>query len=555
MRQTYGILFWLLCLAVASPALGQRRVDKLETSVKNVEGDLEVLQEFIQDQSKALQKLKKRVQANEKLKSEINTVNAKIATTASALHKTISVDIDELAQQNAKASKQIEAIEKKLKKRVKFFGQVRVRPEYRENSRDFNSDLDEDQNFMTSHRARIGMLVEPVKGVKGKFSLQDARVWGTNPLAGLDDPAVQFHEAFVDIQLKKDVASLVLGRQELKFGAQRMVGAPNWGQSGVSFDAMNLKLKYKNYVKGSVLLSWLDERNAISGDDELFGGYYVTIPYVKGIDIDQYFLVLWDDRSEAQRKIGTLGARVAGDLPWHTNLFFDLEASIQFGTVSESAPKADIFADAAAGPGQTPKDQTHFAAAYYAELGYKIPVKTYDPKVSVFFHSASGDGNTSPTNVGNDTHTSFVPLFPTNHALFGKMDLFKMSNIVDLGVRAAAKLGSGWSTRVEGHYFSLVSATGPLVGHGDTGFASIPWGDSKALGTEFDLDVTYRFNKHVAFMAGYSVFLPAEEGAIQDRVIQRREEPDPDDPAKTQTWEYPSGDPAHWLFFQADFTF
>ena len=477
MKQVYCILVGLVCLAVALPAMGQRRLDNLETKVKNVEGDLEVLQEFIQDQTKALQKLKQRVEQTEKLKAEINTVNAKIATTVSAMHKKISVDIDEMAQKNEAAVKRIADLEEKMKKKVKFFGQVRVRPEFRTNSRDFNSDLDEDQNIWSSHRARLGMLVEPMDGMKGKFVLQDARVWGTNPVGGpTDDPGLEVHEAYAKVQLAKDVAWLKMGRQELKFGAQRMLGNTDWSQEAVSFDALNLKFKHDNFVKGSLLLSWLDERNATNGEDEIFGGYYVTVPYIKGIDIDHYFLVLWDDRDDARRKVGTLGARIAGDLPWHENLFFDLEASLQFGTVSELTPPTDLFEDNEPEAGQKPKDMSHLAASYYAEVGYKVPVKFYDPKVSFFVHTASGDGNTSPTDTGNDSHTSFIPLFPTGHNILGKMDLFKLSDIVDVGLKGSTNVVKGLSARLELHYLSLVTETGPLVGLSKFGYASVPWG-------------------------------------------------------------------------------
>lgn len=559
MRQFVTILTGLLCVMVVTSVFGQKKLRDMESRIKNVEGDLEVLQEFIQDQSKAMQQLKQRLEETGKYKAQIEGLDKKIGGVFD-LTKQVSGDVVKIGQKIDEQAKRVGAVEEALKKGIKFTGQLRVRPQLKTNFDTFNYELAEDQNMFATQRLRLGVDVAPAKGVEARFTLQDARGWGLNTQG--PDPAnpLRVHEGYMKLALDEKLASLKLGRQEWEFGAGRLIGNNDWAQDARSFDGLDLTLTHENIIQADFLLALLDERNATDGEDELFGGVYAVTPYLEDMTIEAYLLFLWDNRDRAKRNVNTVGLRTAGKAPFHKNLFFDIELSLQFGTVTETGPKdaeknleeGDVAASAVA---DNFVDNSHFGAAYHVEVGYDIPVK-FSPALSLFVDIASGDGNSSPADPGNDQHVSFVPLFPTQHALLGKMDMWHLSNIIDFGGKLKLAPAEDLVVNVEGHYLKLYAGGGPYPG-GDALNSSLTEASPEDLGVEVDLDVTYTLNDNLALAAGYSIFLPG--AAISDdetgRIRNLRTEVNPDDPTDLQTWEYPGGDPAHWLFVQADLTF
>ncbi len=548
MKRIAVTLAVMVCaVLLASPALAQKKISQLEEKTALIEEDLEVLKEFLQDQSKAINDLRSGA-------AKVTALEQRVAKTEKAV-KTLPEADKKLAKLIMDVSSRVTEVDKRLaivedelaRKRVNFSGQFRVRPQIVTNVDNFNSSLDEDQDLFANQRLRIGMDVTPVDWMTGVFVLQDVRGWGNNAPDSADrsDP-LRVHEAYLKVELYPKMLELKIGRQEWDFGSSRMIGKSDWSQAGRSFDGFDLTVTYENFIRADVLFSILDERSATDGEDLLFGGAYLTVPYIKGLDFDLYLLYLHDNRDGARRKVGTLGARVGGHMPFHTPLFVDLEASVQFGTVTEgfSGDTAVI-------------DQDHLATAYHLEVGYEIPEKVTNPVVSIFFDAASGDGNTSANLTStNDLHSAFVPLFGTRHKILGDMDLWHLSNIWDIGGKASITPLKGLSFELALHSMHLVEDTGPLP-RGNAVGSSLSKAIRTDLGFEIDLRADYRLNENIAFALGYSAFIPG--GAIEDQTPNRRLEQiaDPNNPGQTkdQLFDYPYGDPAHWLFMQADFTF
>ncbi len=163
MRAIVWGMLALLCLVTFAPeASAQRRkLDALETRLSNMQTDLEVLQEFIQEQSTGLTNLKQKTAELEKLKTQIGAVDGQVKGLNALVAKNVDA-IDTLGQKVATEEKRLTVMAEELKrKKVDFSGQLRIRPEFKMNQRYFNNLLDEDQNFMASHRARISLDVRP----------------------------------------------------------------------------------------------------------------------------------------------------------------------------------------------------------------------------------------------------------------------------------------------------------------------------------------------------------------------------------------------------------
>jgi hypothetical protein len=557
----WSIVALICCVSFSLDANAQRRrLEALDTRVGNLATDLEVLQEYIQEQSTGLTNIKKKMAELDKLKTQVGKVEGRVNGLSSIVTKNTAA-IDTLGQKLAEEEKKVTAIEEELaRKRVNFSGQLRIRPEFRNAHKYFNYDLDADENLLASHRARINLDIAPAKWFNARVSLQDARQWGSStlflqrddlgpttdvtgtPIARPEDAnrdsALRVHEAYLDVRAADDLIAVRAGRQIWNFGAGRMVGDNDWEQAGRSFDGLDVTIKYENYVKADLLFSWVDERNSLGGNDVLFGGAYINVPYIEGMDLDAYLLYLGDDRNSAKRNVGTVGARVAGELPMHKALFFDLEGALQFGTVTEQGPTDNAT-----------KDNSLYAVFFHADAGYVIPVET-SPTISLFYELASGDGNTSPADEANDQAVSWIPLFPTSHSLFGRMDIWRQTNVWDVGGRIKVTPVKGLDVTAELHSLHLYESTGAFPWGGEPAASYLEEVDT-TLGLEFDLFARYVLSEQLALTAGYSVFAPG--GAFSDL-----DENDPiilEDSEDGGLYRYPRGDAAQWLYVQADFTF
>lgn len=557
----WGIVALICCVSFSLDASAQRRrTNALDARVNNLATDLEVLQEFIQEQSTGLTNLKKKIAELDQLKGEVGKQASQVKGLSAIVSKNTAA-IDALGQRVAGGEQKLTAIEEELaRKRVDFSGQLRIRPEFRNSHKYFNYDIDADENLLASHRARINLDIAPAKWFNARVSLQDARQWGSStlflqrddlgpttditgapiarPQDANRDSALRVHEAYLDMRFADDRVALRSGRQIWNFGAGRMIGDNDWEQAGRSFDGLDLTVKYQNYVKADLLFSWVDERNSLGGNDVLFGGAYVTVPYIEELNIDAYLLYLGDDRDSARRNVGTLGARAAGKLPFHKALFFDLEGAIQFGTVTEQAPTDNATTD-----------NSLYAVFFHVDAGYVIPVQL-PLSVSIFYELASGDGNTSPADPANDQAVSWVPLFPTSHSLFGRMDIWNQSNIWDIGGKLRGTPLKGLDITMELHSLHLYESTGAFPWGGEPAASYLDTVDTN-LGIEFDIYARYLLSEQLAVVAGYSVFAPG--GAFSDL-----DKSDPivlEDSSDGGLYRYPRGDAAQWLYVQADFTF
>ncbi|MBK9225142.1 MAG: alginate export family protein [Flavobacterium sp.] len=89
-------------------------------------------------------------------------------------------------------------------------------------------------------------------------SLQDVRVWGqdastNNRTTAENNNGVMFHEAWAEIMLidtlsKIKTYALKIGRQEISYDDQKVLGSLDWLQQGRRHDAIVLKYANKGWV-------------------------------------------------------------------------------------------------------------------------------------------------------------------------------------------------------------------------------------------------------------------------------------------------------------------
>jgi hypothetical protein len=365
-----------------------------------------------------------------------------------------------------------------------FSGEIRQRSEL--DARDFNPDTTPADYHLL--RTRLNALVQPVEGVDVFVQVQDSRLFGGDPARarGTIDPTagqLDLHQAYFEISDLFDAnLSLKVGRQELAYGNQRLVGSVGWSNIGRTFDAGVLAYEGEqasiDLFAAKLVGTTLEDDGA-----QNFYGAFSSWQIARGQTLD-VFALLDNNTNEVANGDGesvsrlvrfTPGLALRGGLD---RLDYTLEAAYQTGkqSVTEGAERAAIG-----------------ASLLSAKASYVLN-PTRNLTLGGGYTRLSGD-----TDPADDELGAFNTLFATNHKFYGYMDYFPSTlptlGLQDIQITGGVNISERARLRAAFHHFTLAEATG-------TG--------AQTLGQELDVTATYRFADTVTFTAGVSAFLPDE---------------------------------------------
>lgn len=369
----------------------------------------------------------------------------------------------------------------------------------------------------------MNLLVEG----RSSYSFDDERFSATAPGQGLAerDGPMDLHQAFLFLGNHKEFpVSLKIGRQELVYGDQRLLGHLRWNNNARTFDAA--KVRWQNAFFGVDVftggLVYNDHRNLNrSNSQDVFSGAYFNFPTLaknelveaylfrrtvsRGILTDSWTGVAAPFRFPAPQDLYTAAVRIRSKPLAYNAWDYGVELMHQFGERTTVAPGATVAAAAA-----SPRlDQTAWAAVL--QSGYTLTEHPWQPRLAVIYSYASGDRNAAD----GDSET-FQNLFATTHLHYGYMDLSSLQNLEDLRLALAAKPRPNVSLALEIHFQRLNRTTdfwynvagvprnfaGAAVGSGG-GFRINP-SYSRDLGTEVDLVAGWTFKPYAQIEVGAS---------------------------------------------------
>lgn len=363
------------------------------------------------------------------------------------------------------------------------------------NNLDFNSAVDKDSWELNS-RLYIKAKVDFDNGVTAFFQPQAVHSASHTSAAGtVDLTQADFLQAYIDYDMKG--VGIRLGRQQLVYGDQRLLGHLGWKDVARTFDG--LKLSYKKEAlqidaflvhpadivsmtptvaspQGSSLVTW---------EDRTLAGLYGTYTVAPETGVDAYF-INWSHADTANvgvgRSVNTFGARAFGK--WD---------------------KIDATAESVFQNGDWATGVTQSASAYAVKAGYTLD--KWATRVGIEYDYSPGDDKKDAS-----THKDFVFPFHTNHAHYGEMDRFSWANMKDLRLSVKSSPSPVLTLMGNLHFFSLDKATGDwlnVVGAGAL-YAGNPAYTETEAGTEIDLKVVYKVLsiKGLTLVANYSVFNP-----------------------------------------------
>ena len=366
---------------------------------------------------------------------------------------------------------------------------LRVRGEFRERAEGvvnggFDSGRD-DVYYLSRFRFSAVMTG---KAVSATIQVHDARV-GDKSFAPTGAPfkaAFDLRQAAVDIGSAKAPLAARLGRQEIAFGDQRLVGHANWLNSGRSFDAARVIVRARRAqidLFAASVVRILDDEFDKSGNGNRFAGAYVTSgALVPEAVVEPY--VFWRRDGNLRSESGsfdalhqlTTGARLVGKLP--ARLDYNIEAAIQRGSLGSDSVGA---------------------WAGHWQLRHTLQSKRA-PHVIAEYNYASGDANPADGRRG-----TFDQLYPTAHDKYGLADQVGWRNIHHLRAGFDIALIRLTPIAVSYHSFWLAESRDALYAASGAPIARVPSGAaSTRVGQEIDAQISRPITPQLTLAAGYS---------------------------------------------------
>ncbi len=281
---------------------------------------------------------------------------------------------------------------------------------------------------------------------------------------------------------------LKVGRQELRYGTERVISPGDWGNVTRTFDAAKLTLgdpdTNVDIFAASVVQVDVNALNKRRDGDNLYGIYAQMKRLLPNATVEPFLLykTMAGGSAGAGAHLYTAGARLAARLP--ANFDFSTKLASQTGSSGTD---------------------TISAWAGYWIIGYTMPATLLSPRFLIEYAHASGDRNAF-----DGRRETFDPLFPSPHADFGIADLVGWRNVRDFRTGIELTPSAESMVRASLHSFWLASRMDHFYNPVGQIVASVPPGGSisSKIGNELDISWTYRPVPKITLGAGWARLFP-----------------------------------------------
>jgi hypothetical protein len=388
--------------------------------------------------------------------------------------------------QPAPTSDWLSDITARLPRWLNLGGQYRGRFEG-QTGREFTSG---NNDFYYLSQFRLDLKIRIFSGLRLVLEGQDSRAPGFDfrPRPASFQNSFDLRQGYLQLHYgdQREVG-VQLGRQELSFGEERLIGAGNWSNTSRSFDAARL---YVSTPSGrlDVLAADLVRTRDSSFDtpqlrgNNLYGAYASLKTPLRQTTIEPFlfYRTIPQVRNESGKSgpagFYTFGARLVGELP--QALDYNIEIAGERGTYA-----AEPFR----------------AWAGHWSLGYTMHNLVSSPRLVLEYNYASGDD--SPH---DGIHETFDQLFPTNHSKYGTADVIGWRNMHNLRAGVEQSIRPALKISYDYHSHWLATAADTLYSDNGTPLVTASAGVSaRHVGQEFDVVLSYQISQRYRFGFGY----------------------------------------------------
>ncbi len=330
------------------------------------------------------------------------------------------------------------------------------------------------------HRTRLYANLEFRDWFRFYFEGMDAvsELEDTPPRGNAEDRAALWNLFGDFLLLSCDCGDLSVrvGRQEMIFGAGRLIAPLRWGNVGRTFQGVSAAWKGEN-VDSTFFWTNPVEVDPFAGNgpdrSRDFWGFHSTLHAYENSTTDLFFYRLVRD-SGATFDVNTFGGRFEGERgPWACEIW----GAGQFGDVGAAS-------------------QSAWACSTGLARTFSMPGS---PTLWAYFDYATGDAD------GN----GFNQLFPLGHKYMGFMDFFARRNLQDVNFQLTMKPADRVKCLMWWHIFSLQNANDVPYNINLTPFAATAGGD-RDLGQELDLVTQITLTERSNLILGYSHFFTGD---------------------------------------------
>jgi hypothetical protein len=373
---------------------------------------------------------------------------------------------------------------------------LRVRAEFRERIEGFESGnfVPDRDDYYALSRIRFNVAATANNWLSFQTNLHDARVGDkeVGPVAPPFRAPLDIRMAFADLGTGKSPIAARLGRQEIAYGEQRLLGHLAWVNTGRVWDAARATLRSKPVqvdVFAASLVRFLPNDWDRSGfGNRLYGAYATAGALIPQAVVEPYTFFRRDENLASELgPRGTLqqvttGVRLAGKLP--ARLDYGVEMAAQRGSLAQD-------------------DLSAWAGHY--QLRESLPGKGAVKLISEY-NFASGDAN--PT---DGTRGTFDQLYPTGHDKLGLSDQVGWRNIHHLREGVEFSPWRNTPVSVSYHTWWLANRNDGLYAASGALAARVPGGAASShVGQEVDIQVSRALTPQLALNGGYAFLLPGK---------------------------------------------
>lgn len=363
---------------------------------------------------------------------------------------------------------------------IKLSGQVRQRSEM--SGKDFADSTE--VSSATVQRTRLNLSFTTAAGDQAFLQVQDTRTHGSETSTLTDGSAdmLDIHQAYF---LIKNVGgkslSVKIGRMELAFGNQRLVGAVGWHNIARAFDGTQFTYSKGNIKADAFYMKEVEAGAAGNVGDKDFRGVWIdskwSIPgLVNSTNIDGFFL---NQKQDETFNVNTVGIFSKGSygLVGGIKLTQEIDFALQSGALNDSTNMN--------------------ASLIGVRVGLVLGGMAIKPSIGVGYDLVSGN---DPTTSDNE---AFNTLYATNHKFYGFMDYFlnvpvhaKGYGLQDILLSGGIVPSKGIALNFAYHMFTTPQAV------------SLDSVDVNDLGTELDFTASFAYRPGIKIVGGYSIFTP-----------------------------------------------
>jgi hypothetical protein len=321
-----------------------------------------------------------------------------------------------------------------------------------------------------------GLEIRPTKWLTGYMQFVDAHALGlplkyttANQRDSFDD-----RQAFLAFHAKG--VKVIAGRQELRYGGERLVGISNWTNTSRTWDGFLGRIGDKNRLDlfstsvVAIHATSLDKHGA----GLTFHGAVGTISTWAPHTVLQPFIYIraipWvesQQKSYGTETEVTPGAEVSAKL--RGGFYFDTLGALQRGSYSNDSIRS---------------------GAGYAKAGYTEQRVDWKPRLGGEYDYASGNPESDLQRIG-----TFDQQYPSNHNAFGLTDLFGFENIKEDRINLDLAPDKRMTTLIQQEWLQVSTVQDSVYGGSGSATVKVPTGGfhSDDIGRELDASGQYAF--------------------------------------------------------------